>query len=198
MSNNVISVQQFFVGKRFTIPHYQRDYAWTKKQIQDLLSDIEEAIDTNSGHYLGTVVLAETGTNTFDLVDGQQRISTITLVAHAMLGVLPNNDRFRITFESNLVEDHDGYKLSFGRNKDFTIALLKGSPITPETAGQRKLGDAYKYAREHAEMVLRNNGEDKIKELITTLASMEMISFEASDTGKAIRMFQTVNDRGLP
>ena len=57
--STVIDAQQFLVGKTFRIPPYQRDYAWTTQQVEDLFDDVQEAIDSGTGHYLGTVVLTQ-------------------------------------------------------------------------------------------------------------------------------------------
>ena len=59
--SNTISIQQLLVDKTFCIPSYQRDYAWTTHEVSDLLLDIQEAIETSDPHYLGTLVLAGNG-----------------------------------------------------------------------------------------------------------------------------------------
>ena len=51
------TIEQFFTGKTLVIPAYQRDYAWTTSNIDDLFEDIEEAMELGGGHYLGTFIL---------------------------------------------------------------------------------------------------------------------------------------------
>lgn len=75
--SNIIDIQQFLVGKTFHIPLYQRGYAWTTSQVDDFFSDVQEALETGSGHYLGTIVLAKNGGQSYEVVDGQQRLSTL-------------------------------------------------------------------------------------------------------------------------
>lgn len=53
------NVLKFFTGKYFRIPEYQRDYAWTTENVDELIEDIVEAIDTGTNHYLGTFILAK-------------------------------------------------------------------------------------------------------------------------------------------
>lgn len=48
------TIEQFFTGQTLVIPAYQRDYPWTTGNIDDLFEDIEEAMELDSGHYLGT------------------------------------------------------------------------------------------------------------------------------------------------
>jgi uncharacterized protein with ParB-like and HNH nuclease domain len=50
--SNIIDIQQFLVGKTFHIPSYQRDYAWTTSQVDDLFCDVQEALEAGFGHYL--------------------------------------------------------------------------------------------------------------------------------------------------
>ena len=45
------TVEIFFAGKTLVIPGYQRDYAWTIDNVNDLFGDVEEAVEANSGHY---------------------------------------------------------------------------------------------------------------------------------------------------
>ena len=55
-------IQAFLAGKSFVIPRYQRDYAWTIEEAGELFSDVQEALETNTSHYLGTIVLAQAQT----------------------------------------------------------------------------------------------------------------------------------------
>jgi uncharacterized protein with ParB-like and HNH nuclease domain len=54
------TLEVFFTGKFFRIPTYQRDYAWDTGNVDDLIDDIIEAIETNTSHYIGTFILSET------------------------------------------------------------------------------------------------------------------------------------------
>ncbi len=55
--SNTLPMQAFLAGKSFIIPTYQRDYAWTIDEVRDLFDDVQEVLDTNTSHYLGTIVL---------------------------------------------------------------------------------------------------------------------------------------------
>ena len=73
------SIEQFFAGKTFVIPGFQRDYAWSASNVDDLFEDVEEALDAGGGHYLGTFILSQTSTSApVHVVDGQQRLTTLT------------------------------------------------------------------------------------------------------------------------
>ena len=196
--SNIIAIQQFLVGKTFSIPTYQRDYAWTTQQVEDLFEDVSEAIVTASPHYLGTVVLARNGSSSYEVVDGQQRLSTLMLVINALLEQLLPNHEQRIADTAILLRQGNQLKLDFGNNANFVNALLKGRKPKPATAGQRKLFAACVYASERARTLAHQGGQGLVVQWLDTLKTLEIIEFIAQDTGRAIRMFQTVNDRGLP
>jgi uncharacterized protein with ParB-like and HNH nuclease domain len=104
--SNIFNIQQFLVSNTFHIPSYQRDYSWTTAQVDDLFSDIEEALETGSGHYLGTLVLAKDDKNpSHEVVDGQQRLTTLTLVIQSLLQQLPQNDTDRISNDAILLRN---------------------------------------------------------------------------------------------
>jgi len=64
--------------KQFIIPIYQRNYAWTDVEIHQLIDDI---LNAPSGKYhIGSLVLFDKGNNTFEVTDGQQRLTTLALI----------------------------------------------------------------------------------------------------------------------
>lgn len=80
------SLEQFFTGKTLFIPAYQRDYAWTRPNVDDLFEDIEEAMELGGGHYLGTFILCQPDKKgPVNVVDGQQRLTTLTLLLNALI-----------------------------------------------------------------------------------------------------------------
>lgn len=69
------------INSKLSIPDYQRAYTWKKKQVYRLLDDLKEAMDTNQQSYLvGTIIVFETDDNKHEIVDGQQRLTTLSLV----------------------------------------------------------------------------------------------------------------------
>jgi len=72
-------------GKSFVIPVYQRDYAWTKINCQKLWNDLID-LDNNSrsDHFLGTLVTIGSGFQEYTVIDGQQRLTTVSLLLKAL------------------------------------------------------------------------------------------------------------------
>ena len=73
---------------KLDIPNYQRPYKWDIQNIDDLLSDITNVISdadrygSNFKYRIGTIILHKTKNETYDIVDGQQRIISLVLLKH--------------------------------------------------------------------------------------------------------------------
>ena len=89
------TLDDLFHGKIFRIPHYQRFFSWQKKHIEDLFSDLENLKkgDENQHHFMATIMCLETyekesdpvvDYDVLEIVDGQQRITTLTLILKAI------------------------------------------------------------------------------------------------------------------
>lgn len=85
------NIYQIFNGdKQFIIPVYQRYYSWDKEQCERLWNDIVNMqIQNKAGHFVGSIVnIAEkampTGVQKYMIIDGQQRMTTLTLMLIAL------------------------------------------------------------------------------------------------------------------
>jgi Protein of unknown function DUF262 len=187
------SIKKFFSSKIFVIPKYQRSYAWEKQNVRELFEDIQEALDTNANHYVGTVVLAKTDNEeVFNIVDGQQRVTTIVLFISVIIRKIKDKED-RDFYRRIYIKEKDQYKLTpLERDKEFCYQLLNGVlELEPESKSQRYMLDA------HSEM--ENIVEHHIKDPIQFLKAIEALSvleFIEKNESDAIRIFQTVNDRG--
>ena len=188
-----IKIKDFFNGRFFEIPKYQRGYAWEKQNVRDLFDDIVESIESNSNHYIGTIVLSksEDDDEKYYVVDGQQRITTITLLINALVKALPDKDAYY--YERFYLKEDSRYRISpLNRDKEFFISLLESVIREPQNKSQRFLKEA---AEEISFKV--NSVEDKLK-FLKSVEKLEVMEFVENSEGDAIRIFQTVNDRGKP
>ncbi|MBT1708415.1 DUF262 domain-containing protein [Fulvivirgaceae bacterium PWU5] len=186
-------IKDLFNGRFFEIPKYQRGYAWEAQNVQDLFDDISESIESNSSHYVGTIVLSTDGDDDekFYVVDGQQRITTLTLIISALVKKLSKDDS--IYFTRSYIEDEGRYKLSPAtRDKAYFVDLLNGIGVAPQNKSQRTLHERFK------EIELRVETIPDKKKFLKSLEKLEIVEFIENSEGDAIRIFQTVNDRGKP
>lgn len=76
-------------GKQYRVPPYQRDYSWKEEQWEDLWNDILELrSDREERHYLGALVLEAEDDREFLIIDGQQRLASLSLLALAVIAKL--------------------------------------------------------------------------------------------------------------
>jgi len=184
-------IQDFFNGRFFEIPKYQRGYAWERQNIRDLFDDITESIESQSNHYIGTIVLSRSQENDdkFHVVDGQQRITTITLIQNALIKALPEKDSYY--YERFYIKEDESFRLSpLGRDRRFFFDLLEGTTNEPQNKSQRFLLEAVEEIAFKVSQI-----KDKLKYL-KSIEKLEIMEFVENSEGDAIRIFQTVNDRG--
>lgn len=75
-------------GFTYTVPPYQRDYSWDIEQWDDLWQDLNYVAETGEEHYMGYIVVQTTDNKHYNIVDGQQRFATLSILALAILKCL--------------------------------------------------------------------------------------------------------------
>ena len=90
-TSRLMSIQDVLGNNIYQIPDYQRGYAWEEMQVKDLLEDLEN-VENDKTHYTGTMVVVKKGEKRqfgesfaiYDVIDGQQRIATITILLYCL------------------------------------------------------------------------------------------------------------------
>ena len=77
-------------GLHYEVPKYQRDYSWDKEQWSDLWYDLMQMIDEKDSHYMGYLVLQTSDDKNYQIIDGQQRLTTICVLILAVVDSLLN------------------------------------------------------------------------------------------------------------
>ena len=91
-----ISIKNVLSNDKYIIPIYQRNYEWEKEQISRLILDVNSTSE-NENYYLGTLVTFKRNDGKFELIDGQQRHTTLNLIK-AFLNETEQN--FNIEFQA--------------------------------------------------------------------------------------------------
>lgn len=92
------TIKEIFQAEGYSIPNYQRDYAWKDKNFKDLWEDLEEAIEYNKKgqwHFMGIMAVAKNEDNKklYDIIDGQQRTTTIFMLLHVLANEQNEKDK---------------------------------------------------------------------------------------------------------
>jgi len=137
------SLSSVFSQSYFVIPDYQRDYAWERKNVEDLLDDVEFVYRQNSDkekmeHYFGTLVLEGRGSveptdfedyDVYGIVDGQQRLATIAIVISAIIdemSKIESSDEVSDDISDTINERKNDIKEKYIRYKDIERIRLGG------------------------------------------------------------------------
>ena len=212
----LMSVQDLFSMCLFQVPNYQRAYAWEENQWEDLWEDILEGMRTQTTHFLGTVVLmAQEGPHydsegrslrKFQLVDGQQRVTTLCLLLLTAYdqarvnqqGVAKGLWRDFIEHETNLE------KLCLGnlnaRYFSQLIADVRHGRQLPTDPNQRSTNSRLRGAVCRFQDLLNGwlqvrNGD--VGDLASYVREqLQVLRFVTDSQSLAIKAFQSVNDRG--
>ena len=99
-------------GLRYNVPKYQRDYSWDKEQWSDLWYDVLQMIEDQDSHYMGYLVLQTNDDKNYQIIDGQQRLTTLCILILAVvdyLKKLPGTEEERKANEMRAQNIHTSY-----------------------------------------------------------------------------------------
>lgn len=224
ISVNKQTIEQFLLNARrkpFVIPEYQRPYSWTNEQIDTLFRDIWEFTSNNGGtendgtYFLGSIVSYENEYGEQEIIDGQQRITSLFLLLRAIYTKLTITDEKSpeaINFISKIEP------LIWRTNKltgkvDYASILLTSKVISDsendilknilETGNIReKAQDSYSENYKQLLELLEEKSKENalmIYQFIYALLNQVIILPITADTqDTALTIFSTLNDRGLP
>lgn len=195
--------------ERLRIPSYQRRFSWEEEQFEDLWNDLDN-VGQGESHFFGTVVFMSgthvaQGTNEIDIVDGQQRITTVSILLCAIRDYLQENfdedeisDRID-TIEENLwLVDRDGerqgMRLVLGNLDHDSYESLVNSRI--DEIENENISSAYEYFYEQIDEELSEI--DEVKNLHDKILDrLIYVSITAKGHSDAYQLFETMNNRGL-
>ena len=185
---------------RFSIPKFQRAYSWDALQCDELWRDLIRAARAHRSHFMGTLIYLEEqhdGIRELSVVDGQQRLTTATLVLAAL------SERLRESGEQLLGIDADyltstfltgdaGAKLMLSPIDRATLdAILSGAEL-PANASAR-------IVENHANFVEKMRAVDfDAEELWRGLSSLFVITAELDHRVQAPVIFESFNSKGVP
>ncbi|GAA6812061.1 DUF262 domain-containing protein [Helicobacter pylori] len=204
----------------YQIPTYQRPYQWGKEQCEELLNDLFENYEDHGedDYFCGSLVLIQSdeGNKTYDVVDGQQRLSTFILLAKVLATLYPVGDKCQRYLQESWSDRHeDGEKKKRKRldfdlvgssaKKDFQDALDFFDDLDASKGEGSKSNDPSKGKNSYLKnaICLKNYLEKKeiedINDFIQWLyLKVNFITITCSDTDMALRIFNVLNARGLP
>lgn len=200
----------------FTIPLYQRPYAWTTEQAGELLDDLiaslgdgNKPIDDVNPYFLGSIVLIKGDKADAQVVDGQQRLSTLTILLAALRTLV--QPKYAQALTKLLYEEGDPllgtpnrYRLTLAkRDADLFKEYIQdeGGISKLKDLNSAVLSDSQKNIKENALLFLKSlekfsdSQRVRLAQFITNRCFLVVVS--TPDFDSAYRIFSVLNDRGL-
>lgn len=203
-----------FSHRKFRVPRYQRPYAWDIEQVSEFWEDL---ISSEEPYFLGSFIFNTESQNDdgyVDIIDGQQRLLTTTILSAALRDHAKNLDPPKAALyqrQDIAIEDREGRQAfrilpadtlvsffsKYIQNPDGDI--LKSIPKTPEETRVKKI---YEYLYEKVAGELRRfegrEGQlDNLEKIRKKIAKLVVISVEIGREEDAYEIFETTNARGL-
>ena len=202
------------LNNKYILDYYQREYNWQKAQVEELLDDLTnkflenykenhdyEAVDNYSHYFLGSIVVSKKEeTNKRYIVDGQQRLTTLTLLLINLCRMFDNaEDKPDIT---NLIFSEEPGKVSFNLDVPERAQCMKALyedesfDDSKETQSIRNIVACSDYIKGNFSEELRGQALPYFVDWL--LDKVYLVEIMASAYDDAYTVFETMNDRGLP
>ena len=224
ISVNKQTIEQFLLNARtkpFIIPDYQRPYSWTSDQINTLFKDIweftcnEGGTDKEGTYFLGSIVFYENKNGEQEIIDGQQRITSIFLLLRAIYTKL-SKPKEKTEEAKNFINKIEPliWKTNKLTGKVEYSSILLNSKVISETENEvlkkiletgevnEKLEDNYsKNYNQILELIEEKSVENALmiyQFIYALLNQVIILPITADSQETALTIFSTLNDRGLP
>jgi uncharacterized protein with ParB-like and HNH nuclease domain len=207
------TVRELFTSRKYSVDYYQREYAWTQANVVELLDDLtgrfldswdenHEREDTLAyrPYFLGPIV-TNNRSGTLFLVDGQQRLTTLTLLLIYLLHLQEDRSPQEQVDVRQFVASTRVGKWSFNLDvedrRDCMQALLEGvQPVVPE--GDDSVANLWARYQDVEQLFPQELKDRKLPFFVDWLLErVAVVEIATSDQEMALEIFETMNDRGL-
>ena len=206
----------------YVIPNYQRQYSWTNEQLEELWNDLYESYinNPNECYFLGSIVVVDDGNGRHELVDGQQRITTLMIMLNVLAKTFPNiNENSESLLKGNLQKIKQLIYFDEGINRlqlqidpnyntSFKKVIINQESYEyfeyPSQANLKKDNPEYKFINtakffyDKFNELLKNEGQKELDNFVNfILFQTNIIKTVCTNQSFAIKLFLVLNDRGL-
>ena len=205
------NIKELFVSNFFYIPDYQRNYSWEDKQIKDFYDDFKaKYLGANKNYYYGTILLQkqspEESCNRYDIVDGQQRLTTLIIFIKCLLKTISektnrpedfSDDDIDELYKKYILKKSSYFLNAQSEDNEFFHTYILGDNLyigDIKTPSQRKLLKA----KESFLNLLKNEDEDILYSFMDKIEAAIILVYMVTSRSEASLIFETTNDRGKP
>ena len=204
LNSDTVPIGKLFAeGQFFAIPNYQRPFSWDRDQLSDLVDDLIDANHAND-YFLGTLVLHQLPDGAFDIVDGQQRLTALSILLACLRDLLEVNSE---QVQEMLVQPE---KIFQGIPSRVRVTVRDSAPyekIVCNASGTSNLVEPdnlitnaetrYREAVTIFRGVLKERSQAELRGLVEFIVQHVVVIYLAANSFEdAFRLFTVVNDRG--
>ena len=206
-------------GLSYRVPLFQRDYAWSADEWDDLWHDLVGLFghQAEPAHYMGYLVLQTADNREFDIIDGQQRMTTLSLLVLGAISHLTDlagsgdaNDP-QLRRAGQLRDSYVGYldpvslvprsKLSLNRHNDQFyqnhLVPLEQIPQRGLTASEHLLRRGFYWFKDRISNEFPDSGESVARFVDVAVDKLFFTVITVTDELNAFKVFETLNARGV-
>jgi len=189
--------------KSYEIPVYQRAYSWDKKNWTIFLEDLFEQLEGDNNYFYGNILLETIKKNRdYEIIDGQQRITTLTIFMRSLINILENRKTEELLNEFDFEEKIKIYLKNNGNIKLRPVEYDKAcydslivdnnKVFETSTPSQEKIFKA----KQFFENELNKLSTDKILQVLEKIEDTELTIIELDSKKDSALMFELENNRG--
>ncbi len=172
-----LSIKELFETKdEYIIPIYQRNYAWTDTEVEQLIDDIRR--HTQGQYYLGSLTVKKRTDGRFEVIDGQQRLTTLYL----LLSVLKSPFNLELSFEHRKASSNE-------------LSIVKQNGELTDTNGSQ-IATIYHYLQSNAKKLFGSDNTNQQNFLEKLLTTVQIIRTEIPENTDLNQYFERMNNRG--
>jgi hypothetical protein len=196
------------------VPDYQREYVWqVDDQVEQFLVDIDNEFEAGareqSSYFIGSIIIVKNGKK-YDVIDGQQRLTTVVLTMCAFRDVMKNLvlddtqsnylkaiSEWLSTFDVGAGKTQLRLELQYEESKDFLSTLIQERTYSGEiSASIQKMRDAYERIKTELEGYLKNGVGALTEFAVYFLTKIDLVVIDSENLSGALKIFETINQRG--
>jgi hypothetical protein len=205
----------------YQVPQYQREYSWSRQHWDDLFDDLLEADVSGSGHFLGTIICVNrtrntTQENVLELVDGQQRMTTLSILLAAIHQFLAERSdkldengttdlstlRRQLVLKSSYRPRVRPQRQNSNYDDYLNVLSLSGFDVkAPKVKflGNRRIMKAYTHFRSRiADHAGPRSSIKPVLGLLERVKRAVLVKLEVESNSDAFTLFESLNNRGMP
>ncbi len=202
----------------FVVPDYQREYVWqVDDQIEQFLIDIDDEYDPHAkqqtSYFIGSIIVVKNGEK-YDVIDGQQRLTTIVISLCALRdvlqqcekdGILAGNQKKILAKVEEWLSDFDlasnqtqtRLELQYEESSGYLLNVIEQTPYQGDvTPSIDKMQRAFARITNHFNEYRTQGCDQLIAYALYFMTGIDLVVIESEDLSSALKIFETINQRG--